>query len=182
MTSAVLPDVQEQAAQELSDSGKAALVALARGVLKAERYSRRQEVMSSSEQRLCERGHQYIEWNDRSYVFELAKDVAVRKGQSLADHMDVYNIYRPYERSLVAVLSQNPPGINFKPKQIGVPTDVAAAKAAEKMRRAVENDVNMKELQTRVGRLFCTGRASNYLDAHRRRGQSPIVSAWSPRD
>lgn len=141
----------EQAA--LSDAAKAELVSLVNQALKSEQYSRRMEVVSSSQQRHYERGNQNI-WLDKStYIFRPAAEAP---GFEMPPYMGVYNIFRPYERSLIAINTQNPPGIVFRAKDLQASTDVAAAKTAESMRHAVDRDVWMKDVQTQAARLFCT--------------------------
>lgn len=138
--------------QELDDTDKAAIVQLLQGVLREERYARRQEVRESRLQRFYERGDQYIYFDETSYQFKPASE----SGEQLPTYTDVYNIYRPHSRSLISVLSQNPPGVNAVPKDLKKSVDITKANRAEKMRHRVDRDVRMKEVQTRAARFFCT--------------------------
>jgi len=155
VTPALVPDLESSEAAVspvLSEAAKTALVSIVRKCLKEEQHARRQEVMESRRQRYYERGDQNIYWEKNSHIFKPLTE----SGLGLPKYMRVFNIFRPHSRSLVSVLSQNPPGVNFVPEDLQQSTDVTAANRAEKMRHRVDRDIRMKDVQTNVARLFCT--------------------------
>jgi hypothetical protein len=146
--------------EKLPENLVTALKSLTQHVLGLEKYPRRQEVQLARLQRFYERGDQHIYWNSRTFMFTQAVGGAtVQTDDSSVDmphYVNDYNIYGPYERSLVAVLSQNPPGVNFEPDDPSNAVDIAAAKAAEKFRHYVDRCNPRKNLQSDITRLFCT--------------------------
>lgn len=146
--------------QNLPEELQNALRGLVQHYMGVEKWPRRQEVMLARMQRFYERGDQHIYWNARNWVFAQAVGGAsIQMDESSVDmphYVNDYNIYGPYERSLVAVLSQNPPGVNFDPDDPSASTDIDAAKAAEKFRHHVDKYNPRKELQSSIVRLFCT--------------------------
>jgi hypothetical protein len=146
--------------QELPEELQTALRSLVQHVLGLEKWPRRQEVMLARMQRFYERGDQHVYWNARNWVFaQAAGGASVQTDDSSVDmphYIADYNIYGPYERSLVAVLSQNPPGVNFEPNDPNSAVDIASAKAAEKFRHYVDRCNPRKNLQSSIVRLFCT--------------------------
>jgi hypothetical protein len=71
-------------------------------------------------------------------------------------YMDVYNIYHPYGRSIIAILTQNPPGVNFAPEDPMNAADIAASQAAEKFRHVIDMANDRKRVQAEIARFFCT--------------------------
>jgi hypothetical protein len=137
-----------------------ALRSLVQHVLGLEKWPRRQEVMLARLQRFYERGDQHIYWNARSWVFaQVSGGSSVQIDDSSVDmphYVADYNIYGPYERSLVAILAQNPPGVNFIADDPNSSVDISSAKAAEKFRHHVDKCNPRKKLQSDITRLFCT--------------------------
>jgi hypothetical protein len=146
--------------QELPVELQNALRSLVTHVLGLEKWPRRQEVMLARLQRFYERGDQHIYWNARNWVFaQVTGGATVQVDDTSVDmphYVADYNIYGPYERSLVAVLSQNPPGVNFDPDDPSNSADISASKAAEKFRHHVDRCNPRKRLQSDIVRLFCT--------------------------
>ena len=63
----------------------------------------------------------------------------------------------------MAVLSQNPPGVNFEPDDPTQSTDITAAQAAEKYKWVIDRANDRKSLQQKIARLFWTdGRVCLY--------------------
>ena len=157
----MMPELmEEQQAQDpisdeptgLSEAAQTALVDLVTKTLKAEQWARRQEVMRAREQRYYERGDQNLFYNRSSYQFVPLAD----SGATLPPYTDVYNIYRPNLRTLVSVMSQNTPGVNFVPNSLKSAADILSASLAEKTRHKLYREVDTRALQTEVARLFCT--------------------------
>lgn len=141
---------------ELADDDKADILSLVRACQKEEQYSRRQEVRWARHQRYYERGDQNIGYDQRTYSFIPLADYAKENNQKLPKYTQVYNIYRPRLRSLVAVLSQVTPGVNFQPDSLKNSNDISAAQFGEKLRHKLYRDVDLKAIQTEVARMFCT--------------------------
>ena len=150
-----MPPVEEEAEKQaapLSEEAKTALVQLVDGAMREEKFPRRQEVIEARRQRYYERGDQYIYFDSKAHIFKFASE----SGQAEGTYTGVYNIFRPHSRSLISVLSQNPPGVNFVPDDLNVSSDVTSANRAEKMRHRVDRDMRMKDVQTQIARFFCT--------------------------
>jgi hypothetical protein len=146
--------------QELPEELQNALRSLVQHVLGLEKWPRRQEVMLARLQRFYERGDQHVYWDARSWVFaQVTGGASVQTDDGSVDmphYVADYNIFGPYERSLVAVLSQNPPGVNFEPNDPNKAVDIASAKAAERFRHYIDRCNPRKNLQSSIVRLFCT--------------------------
>lgn len=126
-----------------------------------ERFARRQEVMETRQQRYFWRNDQYIWWNAVLWAFiPLSGGGSLGVGASNASdtptNFDVYNIYTPYGESLIATLSQNPPGVNFEPDDPMQPADITKSKTAEKYKQQIDRDNPMKQRRTEVSRLAYT--------------------------
>lgn len=160
-TAPVTPEIdQEQPDQtqpvQISDDARKALETIFQGIMREELSDRRAEVRKAWQQRNFRNGHQYLWWDERNGLY---CDPSA-SGQELPRFMDVYNIYTPHWRSLVSLLSQNPPGINFTPDDLQKSRDVMGAASAEKMRHRVDRVVSMDDRQAEVASYFCTdGRA-----------------------
>lgn len=151
--------VQEEQAEEalaLTEDDENAILALVRACMREEQYSRRNEVRWARHQRYYERGDQNIGYDQRSYTFIPLADFARENNQTLPKYTQVYNIFRPRLRSLVAVLSQVTPGVNFQPDSLKNSNDISAAQFGEKMRHKLYRDIDTKAVQTEVARMFCT--------------------------
>ncbi|HEY2496557.1 MAG TPA: hypothetical protein VGK24_05770 [Candidatus Angelobacter sp.] len=128
-----------------------------------EKFSRRQEVIETRQQRFYDRSEQYIFWNNRMGVFIAVTGEGSSGGVMGADssaemprYTNVYNIYTPYRESLVAPLIQNPAGVNFEPDDLMNPKDVRNAKVAEKYKQKIDRDNYRKKLQQEIGRFMVT--------------------------
>lgn len=130
-----------------------------------EKFSRRQEVMETRQQRYFWRNDQYIWWNYATWLFvPLSGGSGIGGGvggggdnaTDSGNNFDVYNIFTPYGESLIATLSQNPPGVNFEADDPNQPVDVVKAKAAQKYKQQIDRDNPMKQLRTEVARLAYT--------------------------
>lgn len=125
-----------------------------------EKWPRRMEVVEARRQRFYDRGDQYIWWNAAKFVFATATSGLSFGGTSdsvdMPRYTDVYNIYSPYLDIITALLSQNPPGVDFEPDDPTSATDIAAANTAEKFRHQVDRVNDRKKLQTTIARYFAT--------------------------
>lgn len=103
--------------------------------MREEMYERRWEVMTGRRMRFYERGFQHVTWSDKQMMFQ-----QVTSGMSTfiggeevtaPNYLDDYNILQPYLLTRVSVLTQNPPGIDFRPSKTGDSIDQQAANDAE---------------------------------------------------
>ncbi len=155
MTAAPLLDQQEMMPQTpfdmASDTVRAGMLDLFRGVMKEDRSARRSEVRTAWKQRAFRNGIQHLYYDPSSYAFY----TPAASGKKLPEFMGVFNIYTPHYRSFVSILSATP-GINFVPKDLQQSNDVTAAAYAEKMRARVDQIVDMRDRQGEVAGYFCT--------------------------
>jgi hypothetical protein len=128
--------------------------------LSQDKFARRAEVMEARRQRFYDRGDQYIWWNNSAMVFvPITGGASVAVGSDSVDmprYTDVYNIFHGYLRSIVALLSQNPPGVNFEPDDMSKSADITAQQAAEKFKYVIDRANNRRALQADIARMFCT--------------------------
>lgn len=143
-----------------------ALKSLLRNALQREKYARRQEVMEARKQRFYDRGIQYIYWDYQSWGFAPLTGGGVSGGGPSSDgsYEDVYNIFHPFIRALIAALSVNSPGAHAEPRT-NKTADTIGSEAADLYREFVEQVNKPKHLQTEIGRFFCTdGRVVTEVD------------------
>ena len=135
-----------------------------------DKWVRRQEVIEARRQRFYWRNEQYIYWKTDAVGF-----ITAQGGQSISidneevqvpRYTDVYNIYTPYGESLLSTLIQNTPGLNWQPLNSANPNDVTASKTAMKYQQKIENDNDVKAIQSDVARLFFTD-GRTLLQVHR---------------
>ena len=133
-----------------------ALKELLKKALKREVYARRQEVMEARKQRFYDRGVQYIFWDANSQGFSWLPGCAPgTSDENNGGYSDVYNIYHPFLRALVAAGTANSPGAHIEPRSNKM-ADTIGAQSADLYREFVEQANDIKEVQTDVWRLFST--------------------------
>ena len=124
-----------------------------------ERWVRRQEVKRAWKNRLYERGHQHIIWQNGSN----GGFVGVSGGGTMAfgavqsqapRYLDAYNIYQPYLRVQMSILTQNLQEPKFKPQRPDKQEDQEAASTAEGYRHIFDRANNPKELALKIARTF----------------------------
>jgi len=152
---------------EQKEELKQAVQGVAKHYMAVDKYVRRSEIMDARRQRFYRRGDQYIYWNTSQMLFLPWQGGGTGADPSDAQdtprYTDVYNIYWPYLRALIAVGVQNPPGVNFEPDDPAKAVDITAARAAEKYRHFIDRVNKRKELQSDVMSLFGTdGRTGIY--------------------
>lgn len=184
-TAAVAPNQGEQVAQdhpedldqsqsfgenntELPEQLQRILRGLFKKFMKEEMYERRLEVMTGRRLRFYERGFQHITWSSQNWMFQQVTPgmTTTVGGEQLEapNYIDDYNIFQPYLLTRVAVLTQNPPGIDFQPEKAGDSVCQQAADDAE-LYRAVFDHAN--------------DRAALQMQAARYMGLSSRVVAWT---
>ena len=145
--------------RDLPEQLKNAFKAIIEACQKRDLYDRRIEVLKDRLHRFYSDGIQHVYPNYGTGVFQIGTaggyvDVGGKHVQC-PDYMDDYNIFFPYQRSLEAVLTQNPPGVDFQPDDPSRTEDIEAAEAAESYRQYFNNANNVKGIQTRIARMFC---------------------------
>lgn len=68
--------------------------------------------------------------------------------------IDDYNIFFPFQRSLSAILTQNPPGIDFRPKKPNVTEDQEASDTAEGYKEYFNQSNDVPTIQQEIVRMF----------------------------
>ena len=161
------PDQQEKFGgdgfPDLPEDLQKALKGLLRKALQREMYARRQEVMEARKQRFYDRGIQYIYWDYGSWGFAPLTGFGSGNGsQSPGDnggYEDVYNIYHPFLRALIAAMTANPPGVHIEART-NKTADTIGSEAADLYREFIEQANDIKRIQTDIARIFGTdGRA-----------------------
>ncbi len=130
-----------------------------RNYMQEDIYLRRREVLADRKKRFYERGIQHVFEDYRTGALAVATPGGVFRnsyGQDVQapNYIGDYNIFEPYERIAISVLSQNPPGIVFSPRNAQLSEDIEAAKAAEAYKGVFDANNDVKALQTEIARMF----------------------------
>lgn len=153
------PEEQEQFGgdgfPELPKELQDALKELLKKALKREVYARRQEVMEARKQRFYDRGVQYIYWDFNSMGFAWLPGCAPGSGADDGGYSDVYNIFHPFLRALIAAGTANSPGAHIEPRS-NKTADTIGAESADLYREFVEQANDIKRVQTEIWRYFGT--------------------------
>lgn len=154
--------------------------ALVKHFIGLDKWVERQEVIDARLQRFYWRDVQYIFWKSDAVGFTHAVGgVSVdtsEGGITIPRYTDVYNIYTPYGESLISVLIQNVPGVNWQPVDMSEGRDLTAAQAAEKYQQKLDQDVNRKELQAAAARLMYTDGRTTFLTEQMPDGSQRITA------
>lgn len=144
---------------DLPDDLQAALKGLLRKALQREMYARRQEVMEARKQRFYDRGIQYIYWDYGSWGFAplsgLGQSGVNQSPGSNGTYENVYNIYHPFLRALVAAMTANPPGVHIEART-NKTADTIGSESADLYRECIEQANDIKRVQTEIARFFGT--------------------------
>lgn len=123
-----------------------------------ELYDRRREVMRDRRNRYYRRGFQHIYENRQTGVYTMgAAGEAVSVGNGLIEcpqYIGDYNIVRPTELIIESVLTQNPPGIDFRPNT-QTTEDLEAANTAEIYREFFDRHNDSKGIQLKIVQMMC---------------------------
>lgn len=141
--------------EQLKTALKNALISLGQ----REIYDRRREVMRDRRNRFYRRGWQHIYENRQTGMYSLGvagESVATGNGGSVEcpQYIGDYNIFRPTELVIESVLTQNPPGIDFRPKTQDT-EDLEAAAAAEIYREYFDRCNDSKGIQLKIVQMMC---------------------------
>lgn len=128
---------------------------------KQDTYLRRREVMRDRKARFYERGYQHLCWSGtgQSGGFALVTPGLQMPGSSAQapQYVDDYNIFWPYERIVLSILTQNLPGVDFQPKDPDRIEDIEAAKTAECYSGYFDRTNNVKSIQWQSLRMMMLG-------------------------
>ena len=135
-----------------------ALKSVIKDIAQQELYVRRREVMRDRRNRFYERGYQHV-YESKSGNFTQGSpgqwcNVDGRDIQC-PNYIDDYNIFQPYERVIQAILTQNPPGIDFRPINPNLIEDSEAAETADGYRQMFDRSNKTKSIQTQIVRMMC---------------------------
>jgi len=124
-----------------------------------ELYDRRREVMRNRRNSFYRRGWQHIYENRQTGMFSLGvagEAVSTGSGGSVEcpQYIGDYNIFRPTELVIESVLTQNPPGIDFRPKTQDT-EDLEAASTAEIYREYFDRSNDSKGIQLQIVQSLC---------------------------
>jgi len=116
-----------------------------------EKYSRRREVLLCRKLMFYDMGYQHLNWrNSGGGCFTLASPGGILNSSDGASYqcptfMDAYNIFSAFFQILLAVMTQNLPGVNAQPLDGSNPDDIQSAKMSESYAEAFDrmNDINM---------------------------------------
>lgn len=172
------PDEKDPLADEVLTGS---IKELAKHFINLDKWVRRSEVIECRRQRFYLRNDQYIYWKSDSVGFipatggstVVAGDTAV----NLPRYTDVYNIYTPFGESLIATLTQNPPGVNWQAIDPSKPADLIGQQTAEKYQQKIEADNDRKNLQAEVSRLFYTDGRTVLFTRSSKEGDREIITA-----
>ncbi len=126
---------------------------------KQDTYLRRREVMRDRKARFYERGYQHLAWTGgNSGGFALVTPGMQVAGSSAQapQYVDDYDIFWPYERIQLSILTQNPPGVDFMPNS-ELEEDTEAANTAEGYTKIFDRNNNIKKIQIAALRYMMLG-------------------------
>ena len=123
-----------------------------------ELYDPRREVMRDRRKRNYRRGFQHIYENRQTGMFVAGvpgEAIAVGSGMvECPQYIGDYNIVRPTELVIESVLTQNPPGIDFRPDTQAT-EDLEAAATGEIYREYFDRSNDSKGIQLKIVQMFC---------------------------
>jgi hypothetical protein len=123
-----------------------------------ELYDRRREVMRARRNRYYRKGFQHIYENRQTGMFAVGiagESVAVGSGFiECPQYIGDYNIVRPTELVIESVLTQNPPGIDFRPNTQQT-EDLEAANTGEIYREFFDRSNDSKGIQLKIVQHMC---------------------------
>lgn len=160
-TQSVRPEYGERN-EELPEQLQNALKEIARQFAQQEMYVRRREVLRDRMNRFYERGYQHIYVNRSSGTFMQMAPGSIGTNTAGAsvqapNYIDDYNIFQPFLRILLSILTQNRPGIEFRPFNPASNADIEAAETAEGYKELFDRSNDVKEIQRQIVRMMALG-------------------------
>ena len=142
----------------LPDQLKTALKVALEALATKELYDRRRHVMRVRRNKYYRHGFQHIYENKQNGMYTVGvagEAVAVGSGViECPQYIGDYNIVRPTELVIESVLTQNPPGIDFRPNTQDT-EDLEAANTAEIYREFFDRSNDSKGIQLKIVQAFC---------------------------
>ena len=142
----------------LPDQLQNALKMCAESLGTKEQYDRRRHVMRVRRNKYYRHGFQHIYENRQTGMYSVAvagEAIAVGSGTiECPNYIGDYNIVRPTELVIESVLTQNPPGIDFRPNTQST-EDREAANTAEVYREFFDRSNDSKGIQLKIVQSFC---------------------------
>lgn len=173
--------------RDLPQSLKNALSGLVKKLQQRDMYDRRIEVLTDRILRFYDDGVQHVYPNWGTGVFQVGVSggyIDVGNGQSIEcpEFMGAYNIFRSRRRSLDAVLTQNPPGIDFVADHPERSEDIEAAETAEGYRQLFNQQNDVKKIQQDIARMFeLSGRCVSWTRTVASKARFGLNDAGEPR-
>lgn len=146
--------------KDLPDQLKKALESCLREIASREIFDRRREVIKDRRNRFYERGNQHIyaqTGGGGAYYMQGQPGAVIGTGDNQIEcpnFIDDYDIFSPFCHILESVHTQNPPGIDFRPKNPNLSEDLEAAQTAEGYREIFNRQNDVKGIQTDIIRMF----------------------------
>jgi hypothetical protein len=143
--------------RHLPDQLKDVLTAIVKEFQNEELYDRRIEDLTDRALRFYDDGVQHFYPNYATGVYQIGEaggSVNIGNGsQDCSEYLGAYNIFRARRRTIDAVLTQNPPGIDFQPdKQRS--EDIEASETAEGYWELFKQKNDTADLQQSITRFF----------------------------
>jgi len=154
---------------------------------KLELYDRNVEGLIDRGLRFYDDGVQHFYPNYGTGVYQIGSagaTINLGDGQSLecSEFMGAYNIFRARRRTIDAVLTQNPPGIDFQPDHPDRSEDIEAAETAEGYRHLFDQKNDIPDLQQAITRYFeLSGRVVAWTHTATNRQKWGMNDAGEPR-
>ena len=143
----------EKLPQQLIDALKCRMKEIA----SEEMYVRRREVMRDRRNRFYERGFQHIyESKQGNFTQGSPGQLVSVEGRDIQcpNYIDDYNIFTRYLDINCSILTQNTPGIDFRPINPNLTEDAEAAETAEGYRQMFDRSNNPKSIQAQIARFM----------------------------
>jgi len=142
---------------DLPDQLVKVLSSLGMKVNKRDMFDRRRELIRDRRNRFYEDGYQHI-YETRNGSFTMAAPGASVYSEganyTCSEYIDDFNITAPFCRIIYALQTQEPPGIDFQPKDPSRAEDNEAADSAEIFRHYYDRENPIKEWQMKVVRMM----------------------------
>lgn len=159
--------------RKLPEQLKEALAALVKKIQNRDMYDRRIEVLMDRCMRFYDDGVQHFYPNYGTGAYQIGAAGAVidlGNGDQMQcpEYMGAYNIFRTARRTIDAVLTQNPPGVDFEPVRPGEPEDIQGAEIAEGYRHYFDQVNSRPEIQQKISRMLeLSGRVVSWAHTSR---------------
>lgn len=137
--------------KSLSEEAKMGLQELCKKYAESDLYPRRWQLMEARKARYFWRGMQRIVWDARGQAWRLLGDQGSNSnGGRSSDQSDLRydtNFYFGYGRLVIGALAASNPTTRFEPENPKKSIDIKTAAHAEKIKRLVERNNKMREIQ-----------------------------------